>query len=220
MNRTLHTLIVSGGRIDSDLALQIWNGTYAHRIGVDGGVGFCYEHQLPLTEIVGDFDTLDQNILKWYKEHTNIEIRAYNPVKDATDTQIAVELALELGSSQITILGGTGTRLDHVLGNIQTLYLPLMQGVDCRIVDCHNRIRLIKDRYVIRKEEQYGHYFSLIPFTTDVCGVTLKGAKYPLDGYHFTACGTGSLGVSNEISQEQVEITMESGILILIESKD
>ena len=118
------------------------------------------------------------------------------------------------------ILGGTGSRLDHVLGNIQTLYLPLMQGVDCRIVDCHNRIRLIKDRYVIRKEEQYGHYFSLIPFTTDVYGVTLKGAKYPLDGYHFTACGTGSLGVSNEISQEQVEITMESGILILIESKD
>ena len=126
----MHTLIVSGGRIDSDLALQIWNGTYAHRIGVDGGVGFCYEHQLPLTEIVGDFDTLDQKILRWYKEHTDIEIRAYDPVKDATDTQIAVELALELGSSQITILGGTGTRLDHVLGNIQTLYLPLMQGVD------------------------------------------------------------------------------------------
>lgn len=216
----MHTLIISGGRIDPDLALQIWKKNYDHRIGVDGGVGFCYEHQFSLTEIVGDFDTLDPEILRWYREHTDIEIRAYDPVKDATDTQIAVERALELGSSEITILGGTGTRLDHVLGNIQTMYLPLIRGVDCRMLDRHNRIRLIKDRYVLRKDEQYGNYFSLIPYTADVYGVTLKGAKYPLDGYHFTVCGTGSLGVSNEISQEQVEITAENGILILIESKD
>lgn len=216
----MNTLIISGGRIDTDLALKVLERTYEHRIGVDGGVGFCYEHQIPLTRIVGDFDTLDPEILRWYREHTGIEIRAYDPVKDATDTQIAVELALELGSSRITILGGTGTRLDHVLGNIQTLYLPLAKGVGCEILDRHNRIRLIKERQVIRRDAQYGKYFSLIPLTTDVCGVTLKGAKYPLHDYHFTACGTGSLGVSNEIAEEQVEITMKSGILILIESKD
>ncbi|MCI8584319.1 MAG: thiamine diphosphokinase [Lachnospiraceae bacterium] len=216
----VHTLIISGGSIEVDLALLLLEKNYDHIIAVDGGLGFCMEQKIRPTRIVGDFDTLPPKILKWYREHTKIEIRKYNPVKDATDTQIAVELALELGSQEITILGGTGTRLDHVLGNIQTLYMALEKGVDCRILDGHNRIRLIRERWVIKRAEQYGTYFSLIPYTEEVYGVTLKGAKYPLRDYHFTIFGTGSLGVSNEIMEEQVEISIKKGILILIESKD
>lgn len=216
----MNTLIISGGSIEVDSALEILKNPFDHIIGVDGGLSFCYEHRILPTRAVGDFDTLSSDILRWYKTCTDIEIREYNPVKDAADTQIAVELAMELGSTEITILGGTGTRLDHVLGNIQVLYLPMEKGIKCRLLDSHNRIRLIRDRCVIRKAEQYGTYFSLIPFTTDVYGVTLKGAKYPLTDYHFTALGTGSLGVSNEIAEEQVEISIKSGILILVESKD
>ena len=91
---------------------------------------------------------------------------------------------------------------------------------DNTILDGHNRIRLIRERWVIKRAEQYGTYFSLIPYTEEVYGVTLKGAKYPLRDYHFTVFGTGSLGVSNEITEEQVEISIKKGILILIESKD
>ena len=107
-----------------------------------------------------------------------------------------------------------------MLGNIQTLYLPLKKGIKCEILDSHNRIQLIRNRHCIRKEEQYGKYFSLIPFTTDVEGVTLRGVKYPLNRCHFTALGSGSFGVSNEIVEEQAEILIENGIFILIESKD
>ena len=159
-------------------------------------------------------------ILEWYREHTSIGIREYNPVKDATDTQIAVELALGLGSSRITILGGTGSRVDHMLGNIQTMYLALEKGVECQMLDPNNRVRLIRDRFCLRREEQYGDYFSLIPLTTDVTGVTLRGVKYPLTDYHFTVRGSAGLGVSNEITGEEAQISMKSGILILIESRD
>lgn len=216
----MNTLIISGGNIEADLALEVLKKTFDQIIGVDGGLLFCHEHHIMPTSAVGDFDTLPPDILMWYKTHTSLEIREYNPVKDAADTQIAVEMAMESGSTDITILGGTGTRLDHVLGNIQMLYLPMEKGIGCELLDSHNRIRLIRNRCVLQKKEQYGTYFSLIPFTTDVYGVTLKGAKYPLHQYHFTVLGTGSLGVSNEIADEQVEISMESGILILIESKD
>ena len=149
-----------------------------------------------------------------------IEIREYNPVKDATDTQIAVELALSLGSDHVTILGGTGTRLDHVLGNIQSLYLALEKGVDCEILDEHNRIRLIQGEYRIKKAEQYGKYVSLIPFTTDVNGVTLEGLKYPVQDQHFTVQGSGGFGVSNEIAADEARISLKQGIFIMIESKD
>lgn len=218
----MNTLIISGGNIEVDVALEVLEQKFDKIIGVDGGLKFCFEHNIVPTNIVGDFDTLSLDILTWYKENTRIEIREFNPVKDATDTQIAVELAMELGSTHITILGGTGTRLDHVLGNIQTLYLPLHAGVDCCILDAHNRIRLIQHTFTLRKDQQYGMYFSLLPLTTDVTGVTITGAKYPLAKHHFSVLGTGSLGVSNEIARdaEEVRIEMEKGIMILVESKD
>ena len=217
----MHTLIISGGTIDTDFALDLLKKErFDHIIGVDGGLKFCYEQKIVPTRIVGDFDTLEPEILVWYQTHTQIEIRQFNPVKDATDTQIAVELAMELGSSQITVLGATGTRLDHVLGNIQTLYLPYTKEIDCSIVDVHNRIRLVSGELHLKKAEQWGKYVSLIPFTTNAEGVTLKGFKYPLEHYHFTVMGTGSLGVSNEIAEEEAVIQIEKGIMILLESKD
>lgn len=216
----MNTAIVTGGDIRSDFALRVLGKGFDRIIAVDKGLGFCYENGITPTNIVGDFDTLDHRILEWYREHTSIGIREYNPVKDATDTQIAVELALGLGSSRITILGGTGSRVDHMLGNIQTMYLALEKGVECQMLDPNNRIRLIRDRFCLRREEQYGDYFSLIPLTTDVTGVTLRGVKYPLTDYHFTVLGSAGLGVSNEITGEKAQISMKSGILILIESRD
>lgn len=217
----MRTLIISGGMIEKDFGrMVVKKGKWDSIIGVDGGVEFCYREGILPNRIVGDFDTLEAEILKWYREHSEVEIREFNPVKDATDTQIAVELALEMGSEKIVILGGTGTRLDHVLGNIQTLYLALERGVSCQILDRHNRIQLIRERYIIRRDKQYGTYFSLIPLTTEVRGVTLLGAKYPLERHDFTVLGTGSLGVSNEIVGEEVEIRIESGVMILIESRD
>lgn len=217
----MHTVIISGGTIEEDLALAILEKDPAGQIiAVDGGLAFCYEHAVVPTRIVGDFDTLAPEILSWYQEHTNIEIRKFNPVKDATDTQIAVELAMELGSTRITILGGTGTRLDHVLGNIETLYLPFQKGILCWILDPYNRIRLISGSSCIKKAEQWGTYLSLIPLTTEVEGVTLTGMKYPLTDHAFTVKGSGSLGVSNEIVEEEAWIQIKKGIMILIESRD
>ena len=127
----MNTLIISGGNIEVDFALEVLKKPFDQIIGVDGGLFFCQEHQIMPTVAVGDFDTLPPDILKWYKTHTDLEIREYNPIKDAADTQIAVELAMESGSTDITVLGATGTRLDHVLGNIQMLYLPLEKGIRC-----------------------------------------------------------------------------------------
>ena len=52
----------------------------------------------------------------------------------------------------------------------------------------------------------------------DMEHLTLKGLKYPLTD----ACLRGfcSLGVSNEIVADTAEISFESGILLVVESKD
>lgn len=217
----MKTVIISGGRIERDFALSfLKNEVFDQIIAVDNGLKFLHENQIRPTWIVGDFDTAAPELVEYYQRQTDIPIRRFNPVKDSTDSQIAIELALELGSSEITILGGTGTRLDHVLGNIQSLMLARKKGVSCIILDAYNRIRLMDGVVHLKKSEQYGKYVSLLPLTTEVTGVELRGFKYELTDYTFTSTGSAGLGVSNEITAEIAEIRIKTGIFVLIESRD
>lgn len=217
----MRTVIISGGRIERDFALSfLENEPFEQFIAVDNGLRFCYDNQIKPTWIVGDFDTAAPELVEYYQTQTDIPIRRFNPVKDSTDSQIAIELALELGSSEITLLGGTGTRMDHVLGNIQSLMLAKKKGVSCVILDEYNRIQLIDGETRLKKSEQYGKYVSLLPLTTEVTGVDLTGFKFNLTGHTFTSTGSAGLGVSNEIIEDTAEIRVKSGIFVLIESRD
>ena len=217
----MKTVIISGGRIERDFALSfLEKEAFDQIIAVDNGLKFLYENQISPTWIVGDFDTAAPELVEYYRTQTGIPIRRFNPVKDSTDSQIAIELALELDSTEITILGGTGTRLDHVLGNIQSLMLAKNKGVSCMILDEYNRIQLIDGIVRLTKVEQYGRYVSLLPLTTQVAGVSLHGFKYELTDYTFTSTGSAGLGVSNEITEDIAEIRIKSGIFIMIESRD
>lgn len=167
---------------------------------------------------VGDFDSINIELLRFYQNNSKIIFHKYNPEKDNTDTDIAVKLAIELKSSNITIMGALGKRMDHALANIHILKNALEVGIPCQIRDSYNKIYLIKDDITLAKNKVYGKYISLIPLTTTVEGITLEGFKYSLNN----AClSIGlSLGVSNEIVKNVATIKLKDGILIVIESKD
>ena len=84
-------IIVSGGTLDEALAFETLR-EYEEPcvIGVDRGVEFLYHHKIRPNYIVGDFDSLPEEIVTYYKERNDVPIREFNPVKDATDTEIAV----------------------------------------------------------------------------------------------------------------------------------
>jgi len=217
----MKTLIISGGNINPDFALSYYqNHAFDRIIGVDNGLQFLYRHQILPTHIVGDFDTADPELVEYYRAQTGIKIHTFPPMKNSTDTQLAIELAIELGSTYIVILGGTGSRLDHVLGNIQSMMLAKKAGVKCELLDPHNRIRLVSGEILLKKAEQYGTYVSLIPLTNEVKGVELMGFKYPLHNHTFTNTESAGLGVSNEIVDKEARIRIREGLLILIESSD
>ena len=67
-----------------------------------------YEHQILPDYIVGDFDSTPEEIVSYYRNETRVPIRKFNPVKDASDTEIALRLCLELGRKHVLILGATG----------------------------------------------------------------------------------------------------------------
>ena len=123
-----------------------------------------------------------------------------------------------MGAEKITILGGTGSRLDHVFGNVELLGIGMEQNVPMELVDANNRIRMIKSGITLEKSSQFGTYVSLIPYTECVQHLYLTGFKYPL--VDVTLKGFCSLGVSNELVEDTAEIRFDGGILLVTESRD
>ena len=134
-------IIISGGDISHAFALDMLKAVKPEiLIGVDRGLEFLYENGVMPTHIVGDFDSVSPHIIRYYETETSVPVRRFQPEKDASDTEIALHLALELGVNTLWILGATGTRLDHVMANIQILSIAHACGVKAYLLDMHNRI--------------------------------------------------------------------------------
>ena len=214
------TVIISGGTIEEEVALPILEtmGEQDCLIGADNGMRFLYEHKIDPTYMVGDFDSLAPEIVSYYKEKTKVPIRTFDPEKDFTDTEIAVQMASQLGYKEILILGGTGTRLDHVFANIQVLAGAYKKGAQVEILDAHNRISIISGRTVLKRERAYGPYFSVFPIEQEIPHFYIWGAKYPLRDH--TLCPYDSLCVSNEYEEDEVVIDFQEGMVLLMETRD
>lgn len=217
----MKAVIITGGKIEDAFA-----SAYLRKecpdciIAADSGMEFCQRAAFVPDYLVGDFDSVDPELIGRYRQNGNVPIDSYNPVKDMTDTDIALEKALALGADEVHFLGATGSRLDHTLSNIFNLYKLYSRQVKGVLVDPHNRITMpVGRRMVLKKDGQYGRYVSLFPFRGPVEGLTLTGFAYPLCGAEILQ-GDGGLCVSNQIREEQAVITWEKGILLVMETDD
>lgn len=99
-------------------------------------------------------------MVDYYREETHAGIREYNPVKDASDTEIAIRLAMTLGGTDLVILGATGGRIDHLWANVQSLAIPFKAGVHAEILDSQNRIFLLGEgKPILRRVRHMGRTF-------------------------------------------------------------
>lgn len=212
-------VIISGGHIDDVFALNyLRENKYDCMIAADSGMNFLHRNGIVPDMIAGDFDSVEDESLDEFSSMPEVEMLRLNPIKDDTDTEFVIREAIRRGATFITVLGATGTRLDHVLANVHLLGVGLEESVAIELVDTHNRIRMINESLEIRKEEQFGCFISILPIKGDAKGVTLEGMKYPLVNVD-VACFS-SLGVSNEIVGETAKISVKEGTLLVIESQD
>lgn len=211
-------LILTGGKIEETLLKdQMVKENYSMIIAADHGLIIADRMNIKLDYIVGDFDSVSESLLSKYRK-LSTPIQTFPTEKDKTDTQIAIELALMHDATSIDLIGATGTRLDHVLANIHLLMLGMQLNISMYILDINNKIYLKNESFLITKCRQYGNFVSLLPFNGQVSDLTIKGFKYPLNNITLTA--GSSLGISNEIMEENAVVEFTNGILVVIESKD
>ncbi len=225
------TLLIGGGSIEPGFLKNQLELAQAKKgantkpysiIAVDKGLEACLSLGIEPDHIIGDFDSLapehSQSLAKYAKRLTRL-----NPIKDDTDMEAALAWAFANTEGPIYILGGTGTRIDHMVSNISLLGQGFAHQREILLLDPNNRIRLVlaegtKVELSLSKEEQFGKYVSLFPWAGPVIGLSLEGFKYPLN--EATLCGFNSLGVSNEIIAQSGRISFTEGNLLVIESTD
>ena len=125
-----HCIIVVGGHINDIFAKEFIEKERPELcIAADSGMNFFYRNKLTPDWIIGDFDSASSEALDYFGGQPDISLIRLNPVKDDTDTESAIRKAIALGAEKITLLGATGTRIDHLLGNIELLGIGLQNHI-------------------------------------------------------------------------------------------
>ncbi|MFQ9146824.1 MAG: thiamine diphosphokinase [Eubacteriales bacterium] len=199
---------------EADLIIAADSGyNNASRLGVRPGL------------LLGDLDSIDRKKLA-PDELEHIEKIIVPAIKDDTDTQLAVDTAISRGADEIYIIGGLGGRLDHTLSSVFLLEYIADRGADAVMTDGQSRVRVMKTdgepvTFMIPKTfdgENGFKYLSIVSLTDECEGVRISGVFYPLDGV--TLKRSYSYAVSNEITSDSAEITLERGTMLVIESRD
>lgn len=184
-------------------------------IGVDGGAKHTRELGVVPNVLLGDFDSINKSDLEYCKR-IGVEIISFPREKDNTDSDIAIDFAIERGCEEILILGGLGSRFDHSLSNVFLLKKLQDKGINATLVNENNEITIINNEKVFQK----GCYekITLISLTDTVEGINTEGLYYELKDA--TLNFGSSLGISNEFLNDSAKISIKNGILLVIKSKD
>ena len=162
--------------------------------------------------LLGDFDSLGKQNLP-----DGPEIYQVPAEKDLTDTQLAVEMALSRGTTEILIIGGLSGRLDHTLSNLAILAHLNEKKIPSTMTDGQNRARFVRNSGALIPRGGY-KYLSLIAADKVVKGVSVKGCKYPLENAKLKS--THQYAVSNEIEGNCALVEVKKGGLYIIETND
>ena len=180
-------------------------------VAVDGGLRHLTSLNLVPSLIIGDLDSADPEEVARL-ESRGVEVRRFPTHKDATDLELALEAALEMGANPIWIVAALGDRIDQTLGNIFLLTQPQLSSLDVRLVDGVREMFIIRDRTTI--EGLPGQTVSLLPLMGPVSGVTTFRLAYPLN--HETLYPDRTRGISNEMLAETAGVSFEDGVLLCI----
>lgn len=208
-------LIVSGGKNPSFKLLNEEVKNCDYLICVDSGANCLYKYNIIPDLLLGDFDSINKEAFEYFK-NSNCKIDVYPKEKDFTDSELALETAIKMGANSIIMLGFTGSRIDHLLGNLGLLIKCLNNNIEAYIKDDNNVITLINKPCKFSGNK--GDIISFQAYSDVVKHLTIKGAKYPLNNYDL---GLGeSLTISNEFNGNDVEVLFDKGRLLVILAKD
>ena len=177
-------------------------------VAADGGVDAALALGLTVAVAVGDFDSVTPDGLATV-EGAGGRVERHPRAKDATDLELALDTAVDLGAERIVVVGDSGGRLDHLLAGLLVLGHGRYAHVEIDAMLGAARAHVVRTERVLQGEP--GELVSLLPLGGAADGVVTEGLEYPLHEETLEA-GT-SRGVSNVFTAHRARIVVGRGAL-------
>ena len=174
-------------------------------VAADSGLHHARNLGLVPSEIIGDFDSVEQGFVKKYP---NIIIHQHERDKDETDTELGIELLRTRGAARIHIVGGGGGRLDHLYAILSLFHRD--DPPDFWYTH-REQIQLIQGKMSVRPGKN--RRVSFFPLGLGPCSMKTSGLKWPLDELCWKV---GDFGISNIATHDEIKIEMKKGKLIMV----
>jgi len=154
--------------------------------------------------IVGDIDSIPDDLEVLYRD-----IIFPSEDQETNDLTKAIEYCQMNNYQDIVILGATGLREDHTLGNISLLaeYALKIENI-CMLTDYGRMDAIHKSTNFACLPGQQISIFSLTPDTQ----ITAHGLLYPIENRNFTSWWQGTL---NQTTGDNFRIEMDRGRLLV-----
>jgi thiamine pyrophosphokinase len=203
-------VVVSGGDLPAPhAALEVPPG--APVIAADKGLEHALALGLDVTVAVGDFDSASPEALA-VAEAAGVRIERHPQEKDATDLELALDLALTLSPVRILVLASAGGRLDHLLSSALLLASERYARSQIDAFVGNARVHVLRGEREL--EGQPGELLTLLAVNGPAEGVTTVGLAYALRGE--TLEPGSSRGVSNVFAASRARVTIERGVLLAV----
>lgn len=180
-------------------------------IAADKGAEYALACGLHVEAAVGDFDSITPAGLEAL-ERAGVRIERHPSAKDATDLELALDLAVALRPRRILVVGGAGGRLDHLLGELSLLASDVYAGVELDAVLGRATVNVVRGERLLFGRA--GELISLLPLHGPAVGVVTEGLVYPLRGE--TLAPGSSRGISNVFAAEEARVSLESGVVLAV----
>jgi thiamine pyrophosphokinase len=184
-------------------------------LAADGGTRHALALGLALSIVIGDLDSLTDEHRRLL-DAAGTEIRHFPRDKNETDFELALHYAVDAGFHEILIVAALGDRLDQTLGNLALLTDLRLSTFDVRLDDGLEEAFFTRGSCQVRGIA--GDLVSLIPWGGEVTGIVTNGLRWPLQGETLHPYQTR--GISNELLVETATISLRSGLLLVVHSRN
>ncbi len=189
-------------------------------IAVDGGIRHAETLGIAPEFWLGDFDSSDETANGRWSEISRLK---FPREKNDSDGALAIDYAIEHGASEIVLLAAGGGRCDMVLVHHLQLIDLAKRGIKCSAMCGAQEVLPIYAcggiEQTLTFEAGSGCGFSIIGFS-DFVGLTVKGAKWPLEQENVKLGSTLTLsnevtGVNEAAGCVQVELSSGYGVVVV-----
>ena len=198
-------IIIAGGDLPGNIKIP------EHTLVICADCGLRHAKRLGIVPdvIVGDFDSYTEKL------PDGIEILRLPVEKDVTDTMQAVLIGEERGYRRFHIYGVFGgARIDHSLANIQMLHTMYTRGLKGILRHGGTIVETQSPEDGVHSYPRFDGDFSIFAMTDTCEGVTIRGCKYNVE--NVTLRNSFPLGVSNCITAPAAEISVKTGLLLIV----